>query len=174
MTLVTPDLHHIQQHCLDAAVQFNALHNERVEQLQHATAVRELELQTEFEGLSGEMMARIEQLQEEVQGLQEFRQHKVSQLELQSSPNLRSQAHQHSRAVVDQCPAFVLGVCRGQFLEGFHAWKACALTLQAASFERLSQLTQLETIEVCRLTLHFMSWRLNSSWHNTNHLPSSA
>lgn len=36
-----------------------------------------MELQSEFEGLSNEMMERIEQLQEEVQGLQEFRQHKV-------------------------------------------------------------------------------------------------
>lgn len=59
-------------------MQAQALHNERVEQLQHAAAARELQLQTEFEGLSNEMMERIEQLQEEVQGLQQFRQHKAS------------------------------------------------------------------------------------------------
>lgn len=45
--------------------------------MQHAAAARELELQTEFEGLSNEMMERIEQLQEEVAGLLEFKQHKV-------------------------------------------------------------------------------------------------
>ncbi len=46
--------------------------------MQQAASARELELQTEFESLSNEMMERIEQLQEEVQGLLEFKQHKAS------------------------------------------------------------------------------------------------
>jgi hypothetical protein len=49
-----------------------------MEQAQQAAAAREMELQTEFESLSNEMMERIEQLQEEVAGLLEFKQHKVS------------------------------------------------------------------------------------------------
>lgn len=61
-----------------AVSQVHTLNNERVEQLQQAAAARELELQTEFENLSNEMMERIEQLQDELQGLQEFKQHKAS------------------------------------------------------------------------------------------------
>jgi len=60
-----------------AVLQVHALNNERVEQLQQAASARELELQTEFENLSNEMMERIEQLQDELQGLQEFKQHKA-------------------------------------------------------------------------------------------------
>lgn len=63
-------------HC--PMMQVQALNNERIEQIQQAAAAREMELQTEFESLSNEMMERIEQLQEEVQGLLEFKQHKAS------------------------------------------------------------------------------------------------
>lgn len=59
-------------------LQIQSLNDERLEQVQQAASARELELQTEFESLSNEMMERIEQLQEEVQGLLEFKQHKVS------------------------------------------------------------------------------------------------
>jgi hypothetical protein len=61
-----------------AFLQIQSLNDERLEQVQQAASARELELQTEFESLSNEMMERIEQLQEEVQGLLEFKQHKVS------------------------------------------------------------------------------------------------
>jgi hypothetical protein len=60
------------------SLQVQAFNNERIKQLQQASAAREMELQTEFESLSNEMMERIEQLQEEVQGLLEFKQHKAS------------------------------------------------------------------------------------------------
>lgn len=71
-----PSLHHgIMSY---AFLQIQSLNDERLEQVQQAASARELELQTEFESLSNEMMERIEQLQEEVQGLLEFKQHKVS------------------------------------------------------------------------------------------------
>lgn len=62
-------------------MQVHALNNERVEQLQNAAAARELELQTEFEALSNEMMERIEQQQTELQALQDLKQHKASGLQ---------------------------------------------------------------------------------------------
>jgi hypothetical protein len=69
---------HPALHQTACSLQAQAFNNERIEQLQQASAAREIELQTEFESLSNEMMERIEQLQAEVQGLLEFKQHKAS------------------------------------------------------------------------------------------------
>lgn len=64
--------------CWCGVLQIQSLNDERIQQVQQAASARELELQTEFESLSNEMMERIEQLQEEVQGLLEDKQHKAS------------------------------------------------------------------------------------------------